>query len=719
MHDIDHSSYELGAIQLKLRRDLSFRRQSFGDEPCYVIEDATASRFYRVGVSEYTFLSLLDGNTSIADAVAHCATQLGADSITETQAAALCSWLIQNSLASTTQSRSSTRLIEKSEAADSRRMREWLNPISLKLPLGSPDRLVRAIAPWTSWVFGSLGFVIWMLACAIGGYNVFANWDKLTSGGQLLSADNWLWLGITCLALKLLHEVAHSVACRRFGGETREAGLLLLLFIPLPYVDVTSAWRFGSKWHRIIVSAAGMYVEAFVAALAAIVWTHTTSEIVQHHAINVLATAGFVTILFNMNPLMRFDGYYILSDLFDLPNLGTHGQQDLHYLARRWLLDIKTNRPQWPEGRGAVVRLYGIAAFAWRILICVSLTLAAEMLFHGAGIVLAVAAVVLWVVVPTFKFARYLVVGDPINPPNRLRFLTIAAGLLIVGFGIWNYVPYIERLQLAAVVECDQIVTVRTAAPGFVREISVKSGETVREGQFLARLENPQLESQIAELELTIKQSQIDSTRFHRKGQMSAFQVEQENESALQNRLLELERQANELILTAPSDGTILSRNLDDMQNQWLTSGSEFCLLGDESERVIHVVIPQSDIDLVRRNANEPVNVHVWGQPSEFTGTIRDIESRGSTILRHPSLAANVGGPLAIQPTKGPSSDESQWQLLEPHFIAYIHARPESLRLIGNGQTAIVELTTDRGTIGQVLIANARQFLSQRQLTEH
>jgi len=715
MQHIDSSSYEPGAICLKLRGDLSFRRQSFGDETCYVIEDASASRFYRIGLTEYRFISLLDGRTTIAAAVAHCATQHGDGAITESQAAAFCSWLVQNSLASTPQSRRATRLIEKGEQAAAGRMRQWLNPVTLKIPLGSPNNLVRWITPAVGWVYGGAGFFIWMLTVAAGGYSLFSHWDRISGGSMVLSADNWLWLALTALFLKLIHETAHAVACRRFGGDTREAGILLLLFVPLPYVDVTTAWRFGSKWQRMIVSAAGMYAEIFIAAIAAIVFTQTNSEVAQHHAINIMLTAGFVTVMFNLNPLMRFDGYYILTDLLELPNLGAHGQQDLNYLARRWLLGVKSNRPQWPEGRSAFIRLYGAAALVWRIMICVSLALAAEMLYHGAGIVLAVAAVCLWVVVPVFKFIRYFIVGDPVNPPHRLRFIFIAGTLLLAGSAIWNYAPYIERLQLAAVVECEDIVEVRTATAGFVRKLAVRSGDNVVKGQLLARLENPQLEARIAGLKLAIQQSHLDSTRYHRQGDMPAFQVEVENKLALKKRMAQLQLQASKLTLTAPSKGVILSRNLDDLQNRWLGSGSSFCLLGNDSSQVIYVVIPQSDIAVVRSH-QQPVNVHIWGQPREFNATIQDIESRGTTAVRHPSLTANAGGPLAVHATQ--TAGETTWELLEPHFHARVQAPNLNIQPAGSGQTAMVELTTSRGAIGQVIVARIKEFLLDRQSTK-
>lgn len=724
MHDIDTSSYEIGAIQLTLRPELAFRRQSFGNEICYVIEDSAKSRFFRIGIAEYTFLSLLDGRTSIANAVAETANRSHADAFTETQAAAFCCWLIENGLAITPQSTSSDRLIAIADSAASKRSREWLNPIMMKFPLGNPNRIIQAVHRFTGWAFGSVGAMLWLVVVAIGGYFLLTNFERFSqSSSAVLSPDNWIWLAITWLGLKLLHEFAHGLVCRRFGGDTHEAGVLFLLFMPLPYVDVTSSWRFGSKWQRVFVAAAGMYAEVFVAALAAIAWANTTSPFVQHHACNIMLTAGFVTVLFNINPLMRFDGYYIVSDLLELPNVATHGQQDLSYLSRRYLLGVTSERPDWPEGRVALIRGYGIAAFCWRIMICVSLILASAALFHGAGIVLAVVAIAMWVLVPCVRFFAYIVGGDSVNPPNRVRFATIAAIGLAVGYGVWNYVPYVDRIRLAAVVDYDPVVSVRGRSSGFVRRIHVQQGDFVDAGQPLFQLQNPDLEARRTEVELAIKMSQLAATKFHQLGEMASYQIERENELALQQRLTELQQQCDQLFVTAPAAGQVLSSRLKDLNGRWLAAGTELCLLGDVNNRSVHVVVPQSDLQAISELHAPSVNVHIWGMgTSDLEGQIEQIDPRGSLTLKYPALAAAAGGPLAVQatqkdPNKSSTTQTPDWQLLEPHFAGIVRLQPGSLNQFASGQLGFVEVTTNRGTVGEVLTMKLCQFYSEQKTT--
>ncbi len=722
MHDIDHNSYEIGAIRLTLRRELAFRRQSFGGDACYVIEDTAKSQFFRIGIAEYTFASLLDGKTSIAVAVAETASRTGSAAFTETQAAAFCSWLVDNGLASTAQSSTSDRLNQSAEKAASRRRREWLNPLMLKFPLGNPDSAIRSVHSLAGWIFGQAAFFAWLIVVITGGYFLLADWERLTaSSSGVLSTQNWIWLGLSWLSLKLVHEFAHGLVCRRFDGETREAGILLLLFVPLPYVDVTSSWRFGSKWQRMSVAAAGMYAELFLAAIAAIVWATTSSPLLQHHAFNVLVTAGFVTVLFNINPLMKFDGYYILSDLFETPNLATHGQQDLLGLARRWLLGGKCPRQEWPEGRATLIRCYGIAAFCWRIMICVSLTLAAETLFHGAGVVLAAAAVVLWVAVPLFKFTRYVVIGDPVNPPDRTRLAAVSAIVALLGYGIWNYVPYVERLQLPAIVDYDPVDSVRVATSGFVRQILVESGDTVVAGQPLLHLENIELQTRLTETELAVAKSQLDATQFHRHGKLAAYQVELENEVALRKQLNELQRQTSGLIVSAPQAGRVLTRQLQDFQDRWVTAGTEVCLLGADTNRSVQIVIPQSDLKRTEAIRNKDVTVHIWGMGNhDLTGNISSIDPRGTTDLKHPALAAAAGGPLSIRPaiaseTSNADDRKQQWQLLEPHFGGRVDLPNHQLDTFASGRTGYVEFSTIRGTVGDVVVTALKDFYGNRQ----
>ena len=187
-----------------------------------------------------------------------------------------------------------------------------------------------------------------------------------------------------------------ALACKYHRGEVRETGLIFILLAPMAYVDVTSCWRFPSRWQRIHVAAAGMLAELLVAAVAAITWAHTDSSVVHHLLFNVIVMASLSTLLFNANPLMRFDGYYILADLVEIPNLATDGNRFLKAAASRIFFGEKQRPLQALGFRRWFVRSYGLAAAAWRLLICVSLVTAASVLLHGAGLVLAVAGVFAW-----------------------------------------------------------------------------------------------------------------------------------------------------------------------------------------------------------------------------------------------------------------------------------------------------------------------------------
>lgn len=720
MSVIDKHTYDLSAVYLTLRPDLSIQRQDFADDSCFVIEDPARSQFFRVGVAEYTFLSLLDGRTSIAQAVAEVATVRKDDAFTETQAAALCSWLIDQHLATTPQADRAERYIRRASLEDQRRARQWLNPVMLKLSLGNPDELIRLLSRSLGWMFGMMGFCIWLPTVSVGVWCVVSNWSRLTAGHDVLAADNWLWLGITGVCLKLIHELSHGLVCRRYGGETREAGIIFLLFVPLPWVDVTSCWRFGSRWQRMYTAAAGMYAELFVAALAAVVFASTDSAILRFHALNILTTAGFLTLIFNVNPLMRFDGYYILADALDLPNLATHGQQDLMWLCRRIFLGIDSPPPTWPEGRGWLIRLYGVSACVWKLMLCVSLSAAAALLFHGAGIAIAAVAVLLWVALPIAKFVRYLVCGDPIYPPKRLRFLTILAVLLLGGGAVLRWVPWIERQRYAAIVDYDPVTSVRTSAPGFVAEIHVQSGQTVAAGDLLMTLTNEQLTASVQDVRLSLQKSEQDAARYHQREELAAWQVELENQRALSRRLGELLEQEQRLTVRSPHAGRILSPNLDDLTGRWMPAGAELTMVGDDTTRTLHFTAAQKDLLALQAGEGQRVHVHIWGQEQKsLTGVIAPVDPRASTNVRFPALTTAGGGPLAVRAAVSPGSDDStdqRWELLEPHFCGTVRLSSQQLDALGVGQTGYVEVVAHRGSVGSVLRTALRQSLQDHRL---
>ena len=300
---------------LKLRGDLIFMPDLARSPEAIAVEDPLRGKFFHVGVPEHTLLIQLDGRQSIAAAVGRAAAGLGPQALSEREALALCRWAAENQLALPLGGDASARIAATAARHRAQRVRDGQSALRAD-SASDPDRLLRRITNWCGAAFTWPVLMVWAGILGYALYLACSGWAHIESStAVILDRDNWLRLPLAWVLLKILHETAHGLACKHFGGAVGTAGITLLFFMPLAYVDVTSSWRFRSKWQRIATAAAGVYAELFVASIATIVWAKSPPGIVQTVALNIALTAGVSTLLFNANPLVRFDGYFILSDL--------------------------------------------------------------------------------------------------------------------------------------------------------------------------------------------------------------------------------------------------------------------------------------------------------------------------------------------------------------------------------------------------------------------
>ena len=439
---------------LTLRSDLVFSPQQIDGKSGYLIEDPVNSKFYRIGIPEYKFISLLDGSTSVADALRATAVTLADQAFTQDEAATICKWLVDVGLAHTRESSHAGRLAAAAQDADQKGLVQRFNPMFIRLPLLQPDRFLDKIAPWLSWTHGPMGWTLWMVLGLVASCQLVVHWDRFTSETNgIFASSRWVWLGLTWLLLKIIHEVSHGLVCKRYGGTVREGGVVFVLFAPLAYVDVTSSWRFPSKWQRIHTAAAGMYAELLLASLAVVVWSGTGPGLINDTAFNLIIMASFTTLVFNANPLMRFDGYYIFSDLLEIPNLYPSGQQYVRYLVHRYLLSTKATPPRWSKRKNGIIKCYGVSAVLWRVVVSVSLVIAASAMFAGAGLALAIIATMMWVGFPLLKFAKLFFADPSLTRKNRTQFLVRTGVCLTLGTLILTFVPWPGFIRAPAIVE--------------------------------------------------------------------------------------------------------------------------------------------------------------------------------------------------------------------------------------------------------------------------
>jgi putative peptide zinc metalloprotease protein len=715
---------EIGSIRLALRADLRISPRIDGDESYFVIDDPLHGRYYRLGAAEYAFVSLLDGQTTVSDALAKLSTADPRHRLSESEAAGLCRWLARQDLAQTPESSRAERLSARAEEDDRRQWLARVNPLSFRVPLFTrPDGVIQAFERHLGWIFSPAAVGVWIGLIISGYYRLQANWDQFSSSLHgFLAPDNWLWIGLCWLLLKLLHELAHGMACQRYGGAVREAGVMFVMLAPLAYVDVTSSWRFPDRWQRIAVAAAGMYVELAVAAVAAIIWSEAESAGTRYLCANLVTMASLATIVFNANPLMKFDGYYILSDWLGIPNLYPNGELYLKTWARRYLFGVPAVLPEWPARHRRIIACYAWASLIWRVATCAAIVASAAALFHGAGIAMAGFAVFAWVLQPLFRLGGYLLGRSGPDRPRRGRFAAIVAlAAALLAFSLLG-VPWPGLRTAPAVVEYSPQTIVRAGTKGFVRAVEARDGQTVRKGQTLIVLENQALARELEELEDKIRQAAIRALRYRQGGESAAAQAEDRQRAALQSQQEELLDQLDQLVVRAPRSGRFACRAIDALRDTFLEQGAEIGVIGDERRKELRLSLSEDDYESFTRRGGASVLVNVPRQPL-WRDTIDIIQPRATLQPPHPALIASNGGPLAVRadPTdslRNRHNNASEPVLLAPRFLGRIRLDRATSERLYAGQTAEIGFRPCDRSIGEHLYYALANWLRERMQPE-
>lgn len=657
----------------KLRTDLTFHFESFQNENCCIIEDPITSEFYRVGTSEYYFIKHLNGKNSIGEVLSKMAETAGIQALSEKEAFCIVNWLIESQLIQTGRSTDAKYLKEKTDKLKQSKLQSKLNPLFIKLPLFNPDRLFTQITPFIRFFFSFPFLIIWLCTLSYALYKLGKNYDSLLiSTYRAFLPNNWLLLLLSWIGLKCIHECWHGFACKTFGGNVPEAGIMLILLTPLGYVDATSSWRFSSKWYRICVGLAGMYIELFLAAIAAIVWFNTEPGFINAFAYNVMLTGSVITLFFNANPLMRFDGYYILSDFIEIPNLYTKGMQSLKTLAKRFLLGInEVTLPDLRQKDQLTVLSFGIAAFIWRIFLMLSILITASFLFKGFGLLLAIVSFLLWVVPPFKKLILYLKNGTEHEQPRPSNYLLRIAYLSIILI-LLAFIPFHPSFKAFAVVYPLQAEMIRVDCPGFVDEQFITEKQSIKKGRLLTSLINKEETTRLNNLKLEREKTEITSKQLLSKNDLTGYMSEISKLNALKTKIEQLDSYVSTLQLKAPIDGFAIPMKEDPLQhNAFLTSGTPLFRILPTKESEITLLIEQNDIEEFISRLNQPVQIKLKGYPSFSGAILTRLIPRATYELPHPALSATNNGPIAVAPNNN-SEEKNKLRLLAPYFIGTV-----------------------------------------------
>ena len=703
------------ASTFSLRSELKFDTRSEKGKPFVVIEDPVRSKYFQVGVEEYDFIASLDGKKAASQIVEELG-QLDGDSVTPEQAVTICQWLVQSNLVISEALDSSTRLGNQASAIDKQKMMGWLNPISFKVSLFNPNQILSACQGPFSWLFSGWFLLLWLITGGVAMNVLFASGDELgTASAGILSGTSWISLLVFWLVLKVVHEFAHGLACKKYGGEVPEAGVLFLLFTPMAFVNVTSMWRFSSRWHRIVVAAAGMYVELFISFVALIIWSRSDGMLADM-AYNVFLMASITTILFNANPLMRFDGYFILSDLLNVPNLYPKGTRWFGDRARNLFFGTPKTTGLFAAEEATVARIYGTMAWFWKWSISIGLIIGASVMFNGAGLMLGIIGAVLWIGLPVFNQFKSLFGADAKIPYSKTRTaiscLAVAGGLACLFFVL--KAPATKSAP--AIVQFSDETVIRAAADGFVREILVSSGQRVEQGQELVRMHNDDLDTEINQMVAELATAKIQS-RIHRQdGDLSLANVEMEMVAGFETQLAEKQAQRDALVIRSPISGRVFQRNLSDLSGSFIKRGDAVMSVAAQDTKELVVSVDQRDLESIKANVGHDVRVMLPGRPV-FASSIERVDPRATDQTTEPRLCANSGGPLPVKPnpnSKPGDNSESSFVLLSPRFDAYVSLDPSVGSQIHAGQRCQVFFSATEQSLGSYFFLATSEWLKNK-----
>lgn len=662
-----HSWHRVAGVKPRLKAHARIHPQRFRGETWYVLQDPQSGRYHRLSAAAHLAVCLMDGRRTVATIWDLVGARLGPEQPTQDEMIRLLGQLHAADLLAGDLPADIGELVRRGDRQTRRELMGRLrNPIAFRISLLDPDRFLSATLPLVAPLFSVGGFLLWLAIVAGGAIVAGLHWDRLTADvvDHALAPSNIALMLLIYPILKSLHELGHGWATKRWGGEVHEIGVMLLVFFPVPYVDASDAAGLASKWQRAVVGAAGMMVELLVATAALAVWVTVEPGAVRAVAFSVMLIAGVSTLLFNGNPLLRYDGYYVMADLIEIANLGPRSNQYLGYLAKRRLLGVKDARsPVTARGEPFWFVLYGVASFAYRLAITLVIALYLSTQAFLLGVLLALVAIGTAVVLPLLRGLRYLLTSPDLRQ-NRGRAIAAVALLALVAAGSAFALPAPYATVVEGVVWVPENGLVRAGTGGGVGRVLAAPGGTVRPGEPLVELEDPFLDARIAGLEAQRREVELRLAAAMASDKVGAEMYRRQ--LAHVGAALEREhRRKADLVVRAGAAGRFVLPMAGDLPGHIVERGAILGYVVDSAQPMVRALASQDDIDLVLRRGG-PVEVRFAQRPELGFPAQRQRMVPGAVESLPSPVLGTQGGGRWIEIAAGP---EARPRLVQKAYV--------------------------------------------------
>lgn len=661
--------YRTGALCPVLRAQVRIHRHTYRGQRWHVVQDLTTGQFLRFDPLAYHAISLMDGVRTVDQIWRHLVREHADEAPSQDDLIKLLTQLYQANLLRTDQRVDVTELVERGQRNRWNKLKSmFMNPMSVRLPLFSPDRFMgMVVSALPQWLWLTL-FVLWAVLIAVGGVTVAMHWQALTDdlSAQVFTPEKMVGLLLIFPVLKAIHEFGHCLALKALGGTVHEVGLMFLIFVPVPYVEASQSYTFASKWQRMLVGAAGMIIEIGVASMCVLLWVDASDGVFKSVMHQTLILASVTTVIFNANPLLRFDGYYILSDWLEMPNLANRANAVVQSWVKRRLFGVEETPPKETVAEQRWLVPYAFASHIYRLTVTFSIVFLVAEHYLGVGLVLAGWSLWNSIFKPVFKYFQYLVM-DPGLQGRRHRAVAVT-GLTFVTTGALAFgVPVDSATNAEAVVWASEQSRIRVPVSCFGDRQFVKAGERVRTGQPLFVCSDPGYQAEVTREEARMDEAQRKSA-LARTVDRVQWSISQRQVQLQNDRLNRARERAKETVVVSPHDGWFVPASPALIEGRYLARGEVIANVVERQHLSMMAVVPQSAIDLVRQQTDE-VQVrlaeNIWqAYPSKI---LREVPA-GMRELPSMALAIEGGGEIGLDPK---AANQQKQPIALDHFFQF------------------------------------------------
>jgi putative peptide zinc metalloprotease protein len=705
------SWFRVATQRIALRPSVRIRRQNFRGQRWMVLENSLDNNFFRMHPASYEFVARLCPERTVEEVWRECLDRFPNDAPGQEAVIQLLSQLYHAGLLQYNIGSDTEQLFKRYERTRQREIRgRLLNVMFLRIPVLDPDRFLKAAMPFAKLLLSPVGLIGWLIVVGLGLKIAVDDFGALRDQSQgVLSPDNLLLLYLSTAFIKTIHEFGHAFFCRRYGGEVHTMGVMFMIFTPMPYVDASSSWGFRHRYQRLLVGCGGMIFELFVAALATFVWRATAPGVIHSVTYNMMFVASVSTLIFNLNPLMRFDGYYILSDILEIPNLNQRAMRQLIYWAEKYLLGVQKAEPSAQTRKEAFwLTTFGIAASIYRVIVFGGILIFIADRFMLLGIIMAAVCAVAWVITPLIGLVRYLATSPRLDR-CRTRAVLVTAGAAAALVALLQFTPLPAHFRAPGVLRSPEESEVHNNTAGYLEEILVTPGSTVTKGQPLVRMANQELELNLRAALATRDEIEAQILQSMEQQQANLRPLKSRLEAAQQN-IARLEYDRGELVVHAPQSGTWIAPHIKDSRHRWLLRGGDLGLITDPAKFQFIAVVSQTDADRIFARPVNGSEVRLKGQAGSALeiANLKMIPGERHS-LPSPALGWAGGGPI---PTA--QDDPDGRKTVEPFFEVRADLAPGSKATLLDGRSGEIRFDLPAEPLLPRWTRQLRQLLQKR-----